>query len=170
MTTVVTNPSSTAASGGVVITDEQLRRMSVAERRALARRLARLTGGGPTPFQRRMFVLAVGAACAALAGWMFELAQTLPARYLVGHWDAAWIGFDSMLLVGLAAVGWTGWRGLEVFSALALATAVLLVCDAWFDVMTTTGGADTVVSILSAVLVELPLAASLTYLAYRRRT
>jgi hypothetical protein len=161
-------PNNVSVTDTIVITDEQLVRLSAEERRALARRLALLSGTGPTPSQRRLFVVAVVSGCTALAGWMFTQAQTLPARYIVGHWDAAWVGFDFMLLFALAAVGWAAWRGLEVFSATALATAVLLVCDAWFDVMTASGGTDTVESLVSALIVELPLAACLAYLAYRR--
>ncbi|MCW2642425.1 MAG: hypothetical protein JWP76_4731 [Dactylosporangium sp.] len=168
MTSVATKPDSVSTPGRPVITDEQLLLLSAEERRALARRLARLPGVGPTPNQRRLFTLGVVSACTALAGWMFAQAQTLPARYIAGHWDAAWIGFDFLLLFSLAAVGWSAWRGLEAFSATALATAALLVCDAWFDVMTASGGTDTVASLVSALIVELPLAAYLAYLAYRR--
>jgi hypothetical protein len=50
----------------------------------------------------------------------------------------------------------------------ALSPTVLLVCDAWFDVMTASGGTDTAASVISAAVVELPLAAGLAYLASRR--
>ncbi len=37
-------------------------------------------------------------------------------------------------------------------------TGTLLVCDAWFDILTSRGTSDIVQAILSALLVELPLA------------
>jgi hypothetical protein len=168
MTSVMTKPDNVPIPAPVVITDEQLLLLSAEERTALARRLALLPGSGPTPTQRRRFVLAVVSACAVLAAWIYAQAETLPARYIVGHWDTAWVGFDVMLLASLATVGWAAWRRHELFPASALATAVLLVCDAWFDVMTSSGGADTVESLVSALIVELPLAACLAFLAYRR--
>jgi uncharacterized membrane protein len=45
----------------------------------------------------------------------------------------------------------------QLLTLFAFATGVLLVCDAWFDVLTAEGG-DLVVSALIAGLVELPLA------------
>jgi hypothetical protein len=105
-------------------------------------------------------------ACAAVGAWIFALAEMLPARYVVGHWDAAWVGFDIMLLISFASVGWTAWRRVSAVPVAALVSAVLLVCDAWFDVMTA-GGGDVAQGVIYASI-ELPLAAGLTYLAYRK--
>jgi hypothetical protein len=41
---------------------------------------------------------------------------------------------------------------------LAFASGVLLACDAWFDVLTSHPGADLPQALLSAFLIELPLA------------
>jgi hypothetical protein len=162
------NPEGDDGTDVAAITDEQLLALTVAQRRRLAHRLALLSASAPLPPGRRRFVTAIALGCAGLAAWMLAQAAMLPSRYLVGHWDTAWIGFDFMLLFSLAAVGWTAWRRIEAFPVAALVTAVLLVCDAWFDVMTASGGTDTAASVISAVVVELPLAAGLAYLAFRR--
>ena len=158
-----------------MITDEQLRGLSEQERDSLARRLAMMSAAEPAepaPYfpRRRWFIAAVVVACAALSAWMFALSERLPSRYVVGHWDAAWIGFDSMLLISIAAVGWAAWRRAEALPIASLITAVLLICDAWFDVMTATGDVDVTASVVLAGVFELPLAAGMIYLAHRRHS
>jgi hypothetical protein len=162
----------TAAATETRISDEQLLALTPEERGRLARRLAALTARSPSPFpsgrrRRGWLVVAAVVACAAVAAWIFALAEMLPARYVVGHWDAAWIGFDVMLLISFACIGWTAWRRISAVPMAALVSAVLLVCDAWFDLMTASGGGDVVASVGYAT-VELPLAAGLSYLAYRK--
>ena len=44
-------------------------------------------------------------------------------------------------------------------------TSALLTCDAWFDVTTSRGGADGIVSFGTAIVVELPLAGLLFLMA-----
>jgi len=115
----------------------------------------------------------VGAAallCLVLVGWASQLATSLPSRYVVGHWDLAWVGFDLMLAVGIAGTGLAVWRRSTAAPAISLGTAVMLLCDAWFDVVTAGDGGDLVSSLLLAGLVELPLAAVAVVLAYRART
>jgi hypothetical protein len=107
-------------------------------------------------------------ACLGLAAWMVTMAATLPAHYVAGHWDTAWVGFDAILLVSLAATGWTAWRASPLAPAAAVTTAALLVCDAWFDLTTANTGPDLLTSASSAVLLELPLAALAALFAYRQ--
>jgi hypothetical protein len=150
-----------------ILTDEQLLALTPEERGRLARRLALLPVRSPALRRLRWLVVAAAVACAAIAAWIFALAEMLPTRYVVGHWDAAWIGFDVMLLISFASVGWTAWRRVAAVPLAALVSAVLLVCDAWFDVMTASGGGDVVASVMYAS-VEVPLAAGLAFLAYRK--
>jgi hypothetical protein len=89
--------------------------------------------------------------------WTVYIAATLPSRQFSPHNDVAWAGFDVILLMALAATGYTALRRSRYLTMAAMATAVLLVVDAWFDVMTTPG-AQVIQSIVLAVLVELPLA------------
>jgi hypothetical protein len=93
-------------------------------------------------------------------------ALTLPHRYLAGHWRVTWVGFDIILLGCLAVTAWLAWRRRQAVVIAAFITATLLVCDAWFDVTTSSGRADTIVAIASALLLELPLAALLFAVAY----
>lgn len=96
--------------------------------------------------------------------WTVYIGETLPARQSSPHYDVAWAGFDVILLVALAATGLTALRRSRYLSLAATASAVLLVVDAWFDVMTTPG-AQVAESIVLAVLVELPLAVLCGWLA-----
>ena len=60
-------------------------------------------------------------------------------------------------MIATAVLGFVQHHLLTLF---AFTTGVLLVCDAWFDVLTARRG-DFAVSILTAVLGELPIAAAL---------
>jgi hypothetical protein len=51
-----------------------------------------------------------------------------------------------------------GWRRRQAVIVAAIATAVLLICDAWFDITLDLGTPEVWWSLASAVLVELPLA------------
>ena len=126
------------------------------------------SAAGPRPAQRRRVVAVAFLLCLALAAWTLRLGTSLPRRYLVGHWDLAWVGFDLMLCACIAATAVTTWRGSPVRAAMSLATAVMLVCDAWFDVATASAAGDLALSVLLAVLVELPLAVAAAALAYRQ--
>jgi hypothetical protein len=108
--------------------------------------------------------LAVGAT--GLVGWIVALAVRLPTRYVAGHWNVAWVGFDVILLASVIATAWAAARRPHLAPTAALVTAVLLVCDAWFDITTASGVADTTLSLLCAV-VELPVAVALFRVAHR---
>jgi len=64
-----------------------------------------------------------------------------------------------VLLFGFAATGWAFWRGRQIVIACLVVTATLLCCDAWFDTTLDWGTRGFTVSLLSALLIELPLAA-----------
>ena len=81
------------------------------------------------------------------------------------HYDAAWAGFDVMLMLALAATAYFALRRPSYLPTAAGATATLLVVDAWFDVLTTPG-VQRIESILLAVFVELPLAAFCVWLSW----
>src|SRR3954451_3556376 len=63
-----------------------------------------------------------------------------------------------MLLAMLAATVVFGWRWRQLLFPTAFASGVLLVCDAWFDVLTSQPGTDFLQALGSALLLELPLA------------
>jgi hypothetical protein len=104
---------------------------------------------------------------AGLAGWTIFLALTLPGSHQTRHWDAAWVGFDMGLIVALGVTAWAAWFRRQILVVAALVAATLLVCDAWFDVATSLGTGDQALTLVTALLAELPLAAVLFWIARR---
>jgi hypothetical protein len=97
--------------------------------------------------------------------WTIYVGASLPAREVSPNYDAAWAGFDVLLLAALAGTAYFAFRRSRYLSTAATATATLLVVDAWFDVMTSQPRGR-LESILLAVAVELPLAAVCMWLSY----
>lgn len=127
--------------------------------RALAGLAARQQRGAARYEMRRTIVLATTLACCiGLAAWTGLLAVTLPHYYRAGGWRGAWVGFDIALLAAFAATAWAAWRRRQVLIICLVVLATLLCCDAWFDVVLDTHTRGFEVSLLSALLVELPLA------------
>jgi hypothetical protein len=116
---------------------------------------------------RRMLLVFLGAGAAFLVPWTVYLAHTLPDQYDIGQWRTAWVGFDVALLTCFAAAAWLGLRRRRAAVPLLAATAALLCCDAWFDVMLDWTSPDRPVSILLAVFAELPIAVFLLLAARR---
>ena len=100
--------------------------------------------------------LALSAAI-ALIPWTIYLGLTLPEDYTAQHWQATWVGFDILLLAFMTATAVLGFIRHHLLTLFAFSTGVLLVCDAWFDMLTAKRG-DFAVSLLTAGLGELPLA------------
>lgn len=97
--------------------------------------------------------------CAAvLIPWTAVLFLTLPAHYGANRWALAWGGFDVGLGVALATTAVAIVRRSAYAEVAATVTGTLLVCDAWFDVLTSHGTSDVAQAAVSAVLVELPIA------------
>ncbi len=98
-------------------------------------------------------------ACAlVLLPWTALLFLTLPRHYTANHWRLAWGGFDVGLGLALAASAVAVIRRSAFSEIAATVTGTLLVCDAWFDVLTSRGTSDIAQAVASAVVVELPLA------------
>jgi hypothetical protein len=102
-----------------------------------------------------------------LAVWIPRLALTLPASHTVRHWNLAWIGFDVLLFVGLVSVAWLSRQRSRLLPLPAMATAALLVADAWFDVTTSAPGHDALAAITLALFAELPVAVLCLTIAQR---
>jgi hypothetical protein len=162
-----------------------VRRMSLTERRQLARLLAELDGHphgerpdgdrpdpGPDPAalanpyltdpklrrQRRLALLVSAACCVVLAGWIVVIAATLPRHFNAHHWRGVWVNFDVFLLAAFAATAWAIWRERQVLILLLVGIGTMLCCDAWFDVGTSLATSDLWISLGSALVAELPLA------------
>lgn len=97
-------------------------------------------------------------ACALLAAWIAVLAYSLPTHYHTGSWNVAWVGFDVAELVMFALTAWAAWRRRQILIIFLVVLATLLLCDAWFDVVLDVHTGDFVASLLSALLIEIPLA------------
>jgi hypothetical protein len=137
--------------------------MSPDERQELARALAAIdlpnSVMNPRVRRRRQFGLMLMAACCiGLAGWIAFLILTLPARFTTGDWRAVWVGLDVAELTGFAATAWAAWYQRQLVIIFMIITGTLLVCDAWFDTALDYGSSGFTLSLLSALLAELPLA------------
>jgi hypothetical protein len=146
-----------------VYDEEELRRMTPAERQQLRRALADIDAmdlAGRTSNRRPAIILgAVIVCCVVLAAWIGVLAVTLPRYYRSGDWRGAWVGYDVALLVAFAATGWASWRRRQILVVCLVVLATLLCCDAWFDVVLNARTSGFWLSLLSALFIELPLAA-----------
>ncbi|MGH3214214.1 MAG: hypothetical protein ACRDN1_09335 [Trebonia sp.] len=155
-----------------MINEADLRELSAAQRRQLARSLAVIDYPDPLlavtlARGRKLGALFSIVACTVLVGWIIVLLFTLHRSFHAHYWRGAWVGFDIVLLFGFAATGWAFWRGRQIVIACLLVTGTLLCCDAWFDVMLDLGTSGQWVSIASALVVELPIA-FLMFAAARR--
>jgi hypothetical protein len=98
--------------------------------------------------------------------WVAFLGMTLPPRYDAGHWNLLWVGFDVALVCVLGYAAWAAWFRRQIAST-SLIAGTLLLCDAWFDVITSIGHRDQWLTVLTTVGGELPLAVFFFWL-YRR--
>jgi len=118
----------------------------------------------PKPRESLMTVL-IGSSI-MLAAWTAYLAWRLPMHYRANHWDAAWVGFDIAQIAMLLGTAWAAWKRRLIIVLFAIAAAMLFITDAWFDLITASGS-DFARSVISALLVELPSALILFYVARR---
>jgi hypothetical protein len=116
---------------------------------------------------RRILLALLAGAAVCLVPWTVYLAHTLPDRYDTGQWRAAWVGFDVALLLCFAAGAWLGLRRRRAAVPLLSATAALLCCDAWFDVMLGWTSDERWASVALAAFVEIPVAVVLALAARR---
>ena len=100
-----------------------------------------------------------------LIPWTVYLGFSLPTRQVSRHYDAAWVGFDVFELIALGATGYFALRRSRYLALASACAATLLVCDAWFDLLTSPRH-QMIQSVVLAVLIELPLAAVCGWLSY----
>jgi hypothetical protein len=146
-----------------VLDESDLQQMTPEERAQLARTLASLTARSlvPTPLsqtRRRILIAACLVGVVLLSIWIWVLVVKLPRDYRAGGWRAAWVGFDIGLLLVFAATAWAAWRRRQVLIGCLVVLATLLCCDAWFDIALDWGTRGFMVSVLSAAVIELPMA------------
>jgi uncharacterized membrane protein len=145
----------------VVITAEELAALTDQERTALARLLREVSGPRPalTPPRPRLVFALVSALCAiALVSWIVVLGLTLPPNTPGGAWRASWIGFDAVEAASFTMTAWAAWRRRQMAIPASVVTGTLLLCDAWFDVTLSWGSTQQWPAILSAAVIEVPVA------------
>ena len=123
-----------------------------------------------SPESRRRLRLVIGSMLIVIAvlmvPWTLYLAVTLPTRHHAAHWDAVWVGFDIALVIGIALTALGAFRRSDWLAIAATATGTLFLCDAWFDVLTSSGGSEATTALLQALVGELPLAALCFWIAW----
>jgi hypothetical protein len=106
-------------------------------------------------------------AAIALIPWIVFLGLTLPPKYDAGHWQLLWTGFDVALLVALGYAAWAAWFQRQILATTSVILGTLLLCDAWFDMLTSFGHRDEWLTLLTGFGAEIPLALFFFWL-YRR--
>jgi len=111
-----------------------------------------------------MTVLIAGAVLEV--AWTVYLGWRLPRHHVAYHWDVAWVGLDVAEILMLVGAAWAAWRRRAVLILFSIASATLLLLDAWFDV-TTSGHQGFKGSLTLAIVVEVPSALALLWVARR---
>ena len=112
----------------------------------------------PQTIVPRWAALLLGGTALALIPWTLYLSYSLPARHVTDHWSVAWSGFDVGLAASLVATAVGVARGAPWLEAAAAVSTVLLVTDAWFDIILAHGSGERLEAIALALVAELPLA------------
>ena len=122
--------------------------------------------GKPIEPAPRWLAYAFVACSLVLIPWTVWLYNSLPSRTTADNWDVAWAGFDVFEATALAATFVALARGSALLSPLAAVAGTALLCDAWFDLITSGPGDDLRWSLARALLAELPLAALCFWVAF----
>jgi hypothetical protein len=143
-----------------ILTDTQIAALTPEERRELIRRLEKPLHQLIDPDYllrvRRIRLGLLICGSIALIPWIGYLSMTLPQKYVAHNWDLTWVGFDVLLVAFMLATAILGYLRRQVLLLAAFTSGVLLICDAWFDLMTA-GPADIRLSLVTALLIELPI-------------
>ncbi|WP_374023307.1 hypothetical protein [Mycobacterium sp. HNNTM2301] len=153
-----------------ILTDAQIAALSPEQRRQLISRLEQPLSDVIDPLflarVRRIRLSLTGGGSAVMIPWLGYLSTTLPENYVAHNWPLTWVGFDVLLMAFMVATAVLGYLRRQVLVPAAFTTGVLLLCDAWFDLMTA-GPNDLWLSLTTALLIELPLAAFMIVSALR---
>jgi hypothetical protein len=138
-----------------VLSDAQISALTAAQRRELIQRLERpiaeLRPRGVTAKLAQAHLGLMTGGAVFMIPWTVYLGFTLPTDYTVRNWQLTWLGFDSLLVVFMAATAVLTWLHRQLLVFPAFTTGILLLCDAWFDVTTASPG-ELGGAVLTAVL------------------
>lgn len=116
---------------------------------------------------RRGFLAVSLISLISLILWLGYLSVMLAVGGTARNWQLAWIGLDAAEVTALLSTTWAAWRARQLLIPAALITGTLLLVDAWFDVVLSWGTDQERLSVLTAVLIEIPLAALFWIVAIR---
>ncbi|ETZ96653.1 hypothetical protein I545_6908, partial [Mycobacterium kansasii 662] len=142
-----------------ILTDDQIAALSPEQRRELISRLERPLGElvDETTLARTR---RIGCGCHRLRSGTDPVdgisGLTLPANYVANNWrPPGWFRRPAGRFMTATAV--LGYLRRQLLLLTAFTTGVLLICDAWFDLMTA-GPDERWWSVLTAIFLELPVA------------
>jgi hypothetical protein len=116
----------------------------------------------------RVLAVALLGGSAALIAWTVHLGLSLPHRFAARHWNLAWVGFDALIVAALVFTAWAAFfKRTLLMSGGFLVCAALLLCDAWFDSVTSWGSSSQGSSLAFALSIEVPAALFFVYLSRR---
>lgn len=153
-----------------ILTDTQIAALTPEQRRELIARLEQPLGDVVDPallarVRRIRLSLMIGGSM-AMVPWLGYLSLTLPENYVAHNWPVTWVGFDLLLVGFMLATATLGYLRRQLLVPAAFTTGVLLICDAWFDLMTA-GPKDVWLSVATALLIEIPLGVFMIFSAQR---
>ncbi len=93
-----------------------------------------------------------------LVPWLCYVSLTLPSTTRAHNWSLMWAGMDAAEAVGLIVTGVLMLRRSRYRGIPAAFTAAVLILDAWVDVITSAAGHATVMAVVLAVVLEIPVA------------
>ncbi|BDB40108.1 MULTISPECIES: hypothetical protein [Mycobacterium] len=144
-----------------ILSEEQIAALSPAQRKELISRLeqplSELVEPAELGRRRRINLGLIVSGSMALVPWIGYLSMTLPPNYVAHNWPATWVGFDILLVGFMLATAVLGFLRRQLLLLTAFTSGVLLICDAWFDLMTA-GPDDVWLSVVTALLIEVPMA------------
>jgi hypothetical protein len=153
-----------------ILSDAQIAALTPEERRDLISRLEQPLSDVIDPAflsrVRRIRLSLMTGGSIAMIPWLGYLSMTLPQNYVAHNWTLTWIGFDVLLVAFMMATAVLGYLRRQLLVPAAFTTGVLLICDAWFDLMTA-GPKDVWLSIVTALLIEVPVAVFMSFSAQR---
>ncbi|MCV7088701.1 hypothetical protein [Mycobacterium interjectum] len=153
-----------------ILSDAQIAALTPEQRRDLISRLEQPLSDVIDPAflsrVRRIRLSLMTGGSIAMIPWLGYLSMTLPQNYVAHNWTLTWIGFDVLLVGFMMATAVLGYLRRQLLVPAAFTTGVLLICDAWFDLMTA-GPKDVWLSVTTALLIEVPVAVFMIFSAQR---
>ena len=120
-----------------------------------------------TRWQRRALITLTLVSAVVLLPWIGLLSVTLRETSSGGAWRIAWVGFDTALFLSFAVSGYFVWKRRQIAPVVMAVTATLVFTDAWFDLTLSWNTPEFTVAMLSALIIEIPLALVLVFAATR---